>query len=242
MITSEFGLCHLEHIAAPAGVAELHNSIKQTEIPEISSIPFSFIRGVKIPSESFERFDVMRGEETELMGLIDPKFCDNVIYVLPGSHSKIIRVDALGRIVDFSTMMTGEMIAALSQNTILKDAIDLQSASINEEYLIKGYDFSAKEGINKALFKTRVLKAFMDCEKDAVYSFFLGSILASEIEKLVEATEQKIVIGGRKQIRDAMSIILKKRSDKDIICLDDATVNASTCIGAVRIFENRQYI
>ena len=55
-------------------------------------------------------------------------------YVLPGSHSKLIHVDGAGRIVDFTTMLTGEMIAALSQNTILKDAVYLAGTRLDESW------------------------------------------------------------------------------------------------------------
>jgi len=48
MITSEFGLCNLEHIKAPAGISELHNTMHKTVLKEITDIPFAFIRGVKM--------------------------------------------------------------------------------------------------------------------------------------------------------------------------------------------------
>ena len=44
MITSEFGLCHLEHIEAPAGICELNNSIKKMNLGEITEIPFFISR------------------------------------------------------------------------------------------------------------------------------------------------------------------------------------------------------
>ena len=47
MITSEFGLCKLDHISLPAGIAELHASMHEVTLPEISTVPFVFIRGVR---------------------------------------------------------------------------------------------------------------------------------------------------------------------------------------------------
>ena len=238
MITSEFGLCHLDHIKAPAGIRELHNGIERMVLNEITAIPFAFIRGVKLNSESFEDLDVMRGEETELMGIMndDREAC---IYVLPGSHSKIIKVDADGRITDFSTMMTGEMIGALATQTILKDAVDLEISEISGEYLLMGYDYTEKAGINKALFKTRILKNFQGREKTEVYSFFLGVVLHGEISKIIEDESKTAVLGGKKQIKNAMAEILQKRDNKKIIVLDENAVDVSTSIGAVRIFENK---
>ena len=115
MITSEFGLVNLPHIIAPAGAKELHESLYRCSLPEISRLPFVFVRGIKTGGDALENVDMMRGEETELLG----SFEGAGTYILPGSHSKIIEVDEQGRVVRFKTMLTGEMIAALSQNTIL---------------------------------------------------------------------------------------------------------------------------
>ncbi len=236
MITSEFGLCHLEHTPAPAGIDELHNSMYETEIKEISDIPFVFIRGVKMASDTFEKMDVMRGEETELIGLTEPAW-GKCVCVLPGSHSKIIKTDETGRIYDFATMQTGEMIEALSRHTILKDAVDLSVSDIDAAYLLKGYDFCSKEGINKALFKIRILKNFFACNKEEIYSFFMGVILAGEMEQIIKCDLETVVLGGKMQIKNAIEIILKNRSDKKIIRMAEENVEFSTAIGAVRIYE-----
>ena len=237
MITSEFGLCTLDHIAAPAGIRELHGVLERVFLREITDIPFVFIRGVKLASADFGKFDVMRGEETELMGIINADYGE-CIYVLPGSHSKIIKVDSEGRIVDFSTMLTGEMIGALSTQTILKDAVDLTVSEVDNGYLLMGYDYTDGAGINKALFKTRILKSYFSRDKKEVYSFFLGAVLHGEMKQIIASDADTVVLGGKKQIRGAMAEILMRRDKKKVILLDDATVNASTAIGAIRIFEN----
>lgn len=236
MITSEFGLCNLPHITAPAGITELHSAIERVEIPEISDIPFAFIRGVKTDTPDMEHFDIMRGEETELAGIYRADLGE-AIYVLPGSHSKIIKTDAVGRITEFSTMLTGEMIKSLAENTILKGSISLSDSEIVDEYLLHGYLYATSEGINKALFKVRVLKNFFGASGDEAYSFFIGAALAGEMKQIIENNAKAVVIGGRRQLRYAMGKILSSYSDKRVILLDDATVDASTAVGAIRIFE-----
>ena len=236
MITSEFGLINLPHISVPAGIKELHESMEKVILGEISSIPFFFIRGVKKVGTSFTDSDIMRGEETELMGIADSSFGE-CVYILPGSHSKIIKTDEKGRITDFSTMLTGEMIASLSEYTILKDAVDLNEVSVNSEYLIMGYDYAKKEGINKALFKVRILKNLFGGKKDETYSFFLGAVLEGEIKNVVKSEAETVVIGGRSQIKEAMAEILKQRSDKKIVLLSEEEVENSTALGAIKIYE-----
>lgn len=66
--------------------------------------------------------DVMRGEETQIAGVLalDPRF-DGVI-CLPGTHSKWAHVSA-GEVVSFQTFMTGEMFALLSVQSVLRHSI-----------------------------------------------------------------------------------------------------------------------
>lgn len=237
MLTSEFGLCNLEHIKTPVGIHELHNSMYETVLKEISNIPFVFIRGVKNAAASYEDSDIMRGEETELIGIMKREY-GQCIYVLPGSHSKIIQVDEFGKIIDFSTMLTGEMIFSLSQHTILKDAVDLNITEINHEFLLKGYDYCKSNGINKALFKVRILKNIFKRSTEEIYSFFMGSVLCGDIEEIIKTDAKNVVIGGKSQIKNALSQILTERDNKIIISLDESVINSSTSIGAIMIYEN----
>ena len=234
MITSEFGLLKLDHIPAPAGVGELHDSMHEVVLSDISNIPFCFIRGVKLASESLNETDVMRGEETELAGL-SPKA--NTVYVLPGSHSKIIFTDDSGRIEKFYTMLTGEMIYALSQYTILKDAVDLSIKDINEEYLLRGYRYASSEGLNEALFKVRMLKNIFACDKVSLYSFFLGAVLSGEIQKMIRLNPEGFVIAGKEQIKLATYYILKSESEAAITLVDADEVDNSVVHGAIKIYE-----
>ena len=61
--------------------------------------------------------DVMRGEETQLVGAVAADEA-SVLAVLPGTHSKWARVDR-GRVVDFTTYMTGELYGVLLSHSIL---------------------------------------------------------------------------------------------------------------------------
>src|SRR6202020_1156929 len=61
--------------------------------------------------------EVMRGEETQVLG-VPTLLRDGGIACLPGTHSKWVRVEG-GRIVSFTTHMTGEAFAALRGHTIL---------------------------------------------------------------------------------------------------------------------------
>ena len=236
MITSEFGLINLPHLVAPTGITELHKGITKKDIPEVTSLGISFIPGVKTIG-TLESTDMMRGEETELMGIQNPEYGE-CVYVLPGSHSKIIRTDECGRITSFSTTLTGEMLAALSEGTILRDAVSLECEELDCESLTMGYAYAVEHGINEALFKTRILKNLFGKSPVECYSFFLGVVLSSEIKTIISSEARTVVIGGRKQIKLATKCLVERHSDKRVIALSDADVDTSTVRGMIRIFES----
>jgi 2-dehydro-3-deoxygalactonokinase len=62
--------------------------------------------------------DVMRGEETQIAGLIvrEPDF--DGVACLPGTHPKWVHISA-GEIVSFATFMTGELFGLLSSASVL---------------------------------------------------------------------------------------------------------------------------
>lgn len=237
MITSEFGLCELPHLIAPVGVNELHSGMHEVAFTDISAIPFVFIRGVKTVGGELSKTDMMRGEETELFGLTGAIERD-AVYVLPGSHSKIISTDTEGKISRFSTMLTGEMIGALTEGTILKDAVDLSCSETDSEHLLAGYAYAKENGLNNALFKVRILKNLMKRDKKQVYSFFLGAVLCDEIAEILKYGASKIIIGGRRQIKEATAEILRHVTCTKVVTVSECDVELSTSRGMIKIYEN----
>ena len=65
----------------------------------------------------------MRGEETQLAGLLakNPNFEGTVC--LPGTHSKWAEVSG-GQVRSFQTLMTGELYALLAKQSVLKHSVD----------------------------------------------------------------------------------------------------------------------
>lgn len=68
-------------------------------------------------------YDVMRGEETQLLGLVLTGIEDGIV-CMPGTHSKWVRLEA-GRIAGFRTFMTGELYALLSGHSVLRYSLAL---------------------------------------------------------------------------------------------------------------------
>jgi 2-dehydro-3-deoxygalactonokinase len=66
--------------------------------------------------------DVMRGEETQLLGALGVDAADDAVVCMPGTHSKWVRVSG-GTVERFATFMTGELFDVVSRETILSHAV-----------------------------------------------------------------------------------------------------------------------
>jgi 2-dehydro-3-deoxygalactonokinase len=66
--------------------------------------------------------DVMRGEETQLLGAASALGGGDHLVCMPGTHSKWVRLSG-GRVAGFSTFMTGELFEAIARHTILSHSI-----------------------------------------------------------------------------------------------------------------------
>lgn len=243
MITSELGLFNIEHIRVPVGPSELKNGAKTVLLEDVSHIPITFIPGVKNDFDSgniksLEDADFMRGEETEAIGLV--KIMDialPVTAVLPGTHTKLVRIDAEGRIVHCCTALSGELYNAVITNTILKNCIADGAGSNDTEYLEMGYQMSEKAGCNAALFKARVLKNSFGVPPDKTTAFIAGAILYSDIQLILQkAGNDTILIGGSEPLRSSFEHLIRKNMSNRVIVADDEQVKNSTIIGAISIF------
>ena len=235
MLTSEMGLLPLTHLVAPIGVQELHDGMQKTYIEDITDKPFYFIPGVKTVGESYLDVDMMRGEEAELMGLLGEGEGE-VLFVLPGSHSKLISVDAAGRISRITTMLTGEMAAALSGHTILSDSVALGDA-LDEEALLAGYRCALERGLNEALFKVRVMHTQKGKLPPERYGFFLGCVLCGEVEQIRAHQAPTVMVAGQKQLKRALCRLLEEVCAKRVIAVEDAVAAGAVARGQIKIFE-----
>ena len=74
------------------------------------------------PDEAGRRFDVMRGEETQLAGLAAREGDISGPVCLPGTHAKWARLEA-GTITRFATFLTGELYSLLAGQSVLRHSL-----------------------------------------------------------------------------------------------------------------------
>ncbi|KLN47284.1 hypothetical protein AAY77_00635 [Providencia rettgeri] len=106
-------------------------------IKEISEKPIIFIPGIKnktteLTFDSIESMDVMRGEEVEIFGILAQKpDLGASLVILPGSHSKFVRIDDNKNVIALATTMAGEIFDTLTHQTILASSLETSICSAN---------------------------------------------------------------------------------------------------------------
>lgn len=112
MIGSRNGWIEMPYVPVPADARALAAAVRRVPLSGGSAI--TFIPGLTERS-AYPFPDVMRGEETQLVGLGLDR--DRTV-VLPGTHAKWARVES-GRIARFKTFVTGEIFATLSRHSFI---------------------------------------------------------------------------------------------------------------------------
>ncbi len=127
--------------------------------------------------------DVMRGEETQLLGLLGlrPGFAGTAI--LPGTHSKWVTIDE-GRITRFETAMTGELYELLSTHSVLRHSLvgettGPETADGTTEGLAAG--LARPEIVTALAFRTRAASLLAGKGADWCAGYLSGLLIGAEV-------------------------------------------------------------
>ncbi|WP_369308874.1 2-dehydro-3-deoxygalactonokinase [Providencia rettgeri] len=256
MITSEIGLYHLPHEVTPVSVRQLAQKARACVINEISERPIIFIPGIKnktadLTFDTIESMDVMRGEEVEIFGILAQQpDLEASLVILPGSHSKFVRIDDNKNVIAIATTMAGEIFDTLTHQTILASSLDHQFAQqLDVEYLLKGAKLSQQVGIARSCFSVRLLDLFTDASLNQKSSFLLGAILASDLlaiknsQALCMTNDLKVVISGKPILANALQLLIKNDSyfTGEISLLEDKKEQPYSGLGAISILNLTEY-
>lgn len=129
--------------------------------------------------------DVMRGEETQLVGFMAAHPAFDGWVCLPGTHSKWARVSG-GAIRGFKTYMTGEVFALLSGQSILRHSMDDRWDDAVFEQTVREAT-KAPTGFLHKLFTVRAsgLVGNADAASQPGASVLSGAVIGSEIADVV---------------------------------------------------------
>ena len=137
--------------------------------------------------------DVMRGEETQIAGLLSLRPGFDGVVCLPGTHTKWAEISA-GEVVSFRSFMTGEMFAALATATVLRQSVAAEgwdeaafteavSAAISRPERLAGELFSIRagallQGLGPEAARARLSGLLIGAELAAARPWWLGRRIA----------------------------------------------------------------
>ena len=194
MVGSRQGWQEAPYCPCPAGYAELAAQLAWVESgSEIARVAI-------VPGLSYERHgvpDVMRGEETQVLGALDLLGLTEGLFVLPGTHSKWVRVSQ-GRIESFSTFMTGEFYALLRQHSILARTLPQADGELDVAAFEQGIDLARECGnLLQTAFSARTFALFDRLPPVALPSYLSGLVIGEELRsQQFDLKAQPVVIIG----------------------------------------------
>ncbi|MDB5805279.1 MAG: putative 2-keto-3-deoxy-galactonokinase [Betaproteobacteria bacterium] len=182
MIGSKQGWTEAPYCACPADAAAIAAALAPLPLSGRSAhiVPgLSCANAAGVP-------DVMRGEETQIIGALSA--AGSHLAVLPGTHSKWAWVEQ-GAVVRFASYMTGEIYAALSGHTILGRMMQAD-APHDPAAFVRGvrYGLEAPQELMSRVFSARTLGLFGQLSEAALPSYLSGLLIGSEIAGAAGAT------------------------------------------------------
>lgn len=202
MASSSIGLAELPYADLPFPLDQMSPVSRFFEPDEVLNHPLLLISGVR------DQLDVMRGEETQLMGLAGLHDFGRTVCLLPGTHSKHIYLESC-RITQFRTYMTGEVFELLSKQSILADTViepDVGESGGSSAFL-SGVEQGVSENLLHSLFTIRAAALFGKRSPQESYLYLSGLVIGSELRDLTD-THHSVLLAAAGRLLQLYSLAL----------------------------------
>ncbi|WP_166850099.1 2-dehydro-3-deoxygalactonokinase [Isoptericola sp. BMS4] len=144
--------------------------------------------------------DVLRGEEVQLLGAVAGGADPPRAVVLPGTHTKWVRLDG-ARVTGFSTAMTGEVYGLLLRDSVLSRLADGSPGDAPSPAFDRALDVEAERGDDAGLLtllfgaRTRVQAGRL--APSDVADHLSGLLVGSEVRHALRtAPADEVAVGG----------------------------------------------
>lgn len=173
------GWMEAPYLDAPTDLAALGNGAVHPVVPG-SGLRVSILPGV---CQRGSGENVMRGEETQLLGLASTVPGYAGLVCMPGTHSKWARLVGT-RIEGFSTAMTGEMFELLKTHSVLRHSL---GGNLDGPEREDGFAVGARAGLDHPeallgqLFRVRASALLSGRSPDWCAGYLSGLLIGTEI-------------------------------------------------------------
>jgi 2-dehydro-3-deoxygalactonokinase len=187
MVGSTIGWTSVPYVACPARPEQIARACTPLEGGAVQLVPGLSCRN------RFDAPDVMRGEETQILGALhlEPKLRKGGhLLCLPGTHTKWTVLDR-GSVAEFLTAPTGELFALLGEHSVLlpraSPAVAATDAAFAEG-LEQSERFAHAQLLHR-LFECRSRRLAGELAETAAAAFLSGLLVASDVRGALRAFE-----------------------------------------------------
>lgn len=196
MIGSTQGVAEAGYLDLPTDLSDMGGRLTAVEL---TTGDLHIVPGLqKTPTEATAP-DVIRGEETQLVGLLGAAEIEPSTVILPGTHTKWVSCQGQ-RVTDFTTSMSGELFGLLSTSSILS-----RLAEPTEGFHAGAFDWGLSVGaddpaaVTSSIFSARTwaLNGRLRAEEvnDYLSGMLIGAEVAHQLTLVAESTAPVIVCG-----------------------------------------------
>lgn len=193
MIGSNRGWREARYVSAPAGLDDLAGALVWPE-PGFAAI----VPGVSW-SDGADAADVMRGEETQVLGaVVAGMIPPDCLVCHPGTHNKWVTVEG-GRIARFRTAMTGELFSLLREHSILADLLSRPAD------LGRAFDQGVRHGLAgddliSELFSVRARVLLGRRPAADAASYVSGLLIGTDCRTNLGTARGEVIVMGRPEL------------------------------------------
>ena len=228
MASASIGIIELPYTELPAPLTGTELQYKKIEKTN------DFLHDLVVISGARTNTDVMRGEETQLIGCFADKSIAEQIFIFTGTHSKHITI-RLGTAISISTFMTGEFFELLAVKSILSGSVAAGSSIEDRECRLafeQGVADSLRQNLLHYSFMVRTNQLFKRFSPTANYYYLSGLLIGTELNQLSKNKDVAITMVGEKKLVSNYLFALKLLGIDAPVTVTDATI---ACIQGQKI-------
>ena len=218
MASSSVGMVELPYGNIPYSLTEDRLPVKQIHASDIFPHEIILVSGLKTTT------DVMRGEETMLLGcgLLDK---DEWLIIFPGTHSKHAVVKN-GILTDFRTYMTGEIFDLLATKSLLSRSVSLGEIEAGSNSFSNGVKEGKDGNLLNSIFHVRSRQLLANTKPVENYHYLSGLVIGYELSSIQQSSQNillacsnrlgvlykqalEIITGKSPEYRDADKLLLE---------------------------------
>ena len=192
--------------------------------------------------------DVMRGEETQLVGLLTINELlsfreKEAVFIFPGTHSKHMYVSG-GNLVGFQTFMTGEVFKIMSNHSILKDSVEHGKQTEFREEEIEAFKLgirqSGRSSILNSMFRVRTNQLFNTLGKRENKYYLSGLLIGNELGYLAKKEEYELVLCSGNNLYELYKLGIEELNlNERTTTVSADVIDKATVAGQIKIYQSQ---